>query len=355
MKTSTLLLLSCLSSLAACIGYDRMLFTTKSNVGVDLDTSPPTFDVTIARREVVIEPTFQDGKTPPVMASFSSKVGGLSRFFAGVAMTFATGDAAVALARFTGTQEDGTAKADGSASDAVTRVDSAEDVGGALPGGGKIFATSPYTNGHSTPLVFGTDSSLGLKVGWSGMDLYPTTLKFGFNRKELAIAPIFATKTNVDGKDVFRVKVPSLLATLNSDTSIGKANENETNRVRYLQYFATGRAATELALKRNVREPVLELMAGGALNDLLEKNTDLAARVVKGVEKVGEDQAAVLEELKGALSSAGFATWSQRDFAGKKDALIQSLKSERFAQPTKEQTKELEAALEILKRGGFDR
>ncbi len=62
-----------LLTLPACIGYDRMLFTTKSNVGVDLDSTPPTFDVTIARREVVIEPTFDNAETLPVMASFSSK------------------------------------------------------------------------------------------------------------------------------------------------------------------------------------------------------------------------------------------------------------------------------------------
>ena len=59
----------CLAALAAvlpgCVGYNSTLFMTKSNVGLDMDSKPPTFEVSLARREGVIAPTFEGGQTPP--------------------------------------------------------------------------------------------------------------------------------------------------------------------------------------------------------------------------------------------------------------------------------------------------
>ena len=91
-------------SLSGCAGQDRILFVTKTNLGLDLDSKPPTAEITIARRELAITPTFQDAignengneNTLPLLASF-----GLTGTFLNPEITsrFAGGDAAVILAR----------------------------------------------------------------------------------------------------------------------------------------------------------------------------------------------------------------------------------------------------------------
>ena len=39
---------------------DRALIGTKTNVGIDIDTKPPTADISIGRKEFAILPTFGD-------------------------------------------------------------------------------------------------------------------------------------------------------------------------------------------------------------------------------------------------------------------------------------------------------
>src|SRR5262245_57749866 len=71
------------------LGYNSMLFVTKSNIGLDVDTRPPTAEISIARREGVIAPTFEKGQKPPVLASFRSQFKGLLGIFSSVSSTFA--------------------------------------------------------------------------------------------------------------------------------------------------------------------------------------------------------------------------------------------------------------------------
>src|SRR5437870_361069 len=93
----SLILFAPLALLTGCVGFNTALFMTKSNVGLDLDMKPPTAEINISRKEGVVEPSFEGGHTPPVMASFSTKVGHdkIDSFFLGVNQTFAGGDAAV--------------------------------------------------------------------------------------------------------------------------------------------------------------------------------------------------------------------------------------------------------------------
>ncbi len=60
-----------LVGLSGCVaGYNSMLFVTKTNAGLVVDTKPPEVSLDIGRFEGLISPTFEAGKTPPVMASF---------------------------------------------------------------------------------------------------------------------------------------------------------------------------------------------------------------------------------------------------------------------------------------------
>ena len=110
--------------ITGCIGYDRALLMTKTNVGLDIDSTPPTAELTIARREIGIQPIFPDRPKPateqtlapneekhnetqtalPLLASF-----GLEGNFINPRITgyFAGGDAAVSLAREQNDAENG--------------------------------------------------------------------------------------------------------------------------------------------------------------------------------------------------------------------------------------------------------
>jgi len=259
--TRILLSLMLLGLSGCVVGYNSTLFYTQSNIGVDAETKPPTAEISIARREGVIEPGFEAGQTAPVMAGFQSHNNPLSRFFFGVQSTFAGGDAAVALSQGPfGAQID----------DAPPHRDSN---GVYIPGSSGLclsqapeppalsFASIPK-KGEVMPFIFGTDSMLGLKVGWTGTaGPLPDSLKLGFNRKEAAWAPLFGTdqtSCTIPGtttKGSYVVWMPSFLATLDANGNAGQPSETG---IDWVQYFATGTSATTLANRNDVRSIMLK-------------------------------------------------------------------------------------------------
>jgi hypothetical protein len=94
-----ILVMFCAVAFGCSTGYNRMLFITKTNVGLDIDTKPPTAELSIARREGVIAPSFEEGKALPVLASFRYEGGWLDP---NISATFAGGKAAVILAQPSG-------------------------------------------------------------------------------------------------------------------------------------------------------------------------------------------------------------------------------------------------------------
>jgi len=254
--------------LNGCVGFNTTLFTTKSNAGLDLDAKPPTAEINISRKEGVVEPSFEGGKTPPVMASFSAKTGstGMSRFFFGVNQTFAGGDAALTMAKLYDRTND---FSDIEAADDARRQElrSLFDSGVPLsepPKGNekkgflglrKVLFGLPEP-GEVRPFFFGTDTQLGVKVAWNGVGgPYPDNVKIGFNRKEMAVAPVTISDQNV-------VRIPSFLATVDSD--VRGSSISSTNQLRgklgvgWMQYFATGESASSLAREYGVRRAMLE-------------------------------------------------------------------------------------------------
>jgi len=242
--------------LAGCAGYNTTMFMTKSNAGLDFDAKPPTLEINVSRKEAVIAPSFEGAQTPPVMASFKPKAGaggGFSSFFFGVDQTFAGGDAAVAMSEL---YDKGTAT-DKNLYESALHLSKAPEY--------KNWFQSVPGPGKTRPFIFGTDTSLGLKVAWSGAGgQIPDTVKIGFNRKEFAWAPLSVTspKTDAQGKPAgtaVDIKMPAFLATIESKQDIGT---NSTNgiKVQALQYFATGDSAVYLAMQQDVRAAMLERM-----------------------------------------------------------------------------------------------
>lgn len=168
---------------AGCgIGRNKTLFFTTANVGLNVDSAPPTAELTISRRENVIGPSLEGGVKLPVLASFQSRFAGLLGVGADVSSTFAGGDAAETMARLFDDPDTPTVPA---AADSTRCVSSRPGPDGVDEPG---HVAGP---GEVRPFVFGTDTSFGLKVAWSGATAqYPDSVKLGYNRKEWALAAV---------------------------------------------------------------------------------------------------------------------------------------------------------------------
>jgi hypothetical protein len=244
-KTLTQLLMQLvpLTLLTGCVGYNSAVFMTKSNVGLDFDTKPPTAEISVARREAVIAPAIGNGKTPPFMASFQMHQNGLQSFLFGISQTFSGGDAAVAMAKLYDLPTTN--------SNFLTNCDSSLEMSGQpfykILFWGKGF---PETN-RIRPFIFGTDTSLGVKVAWSGLSAQmPDTLRVGFSRKEFAWAPLSHIQTN----GTHLLKIPSFLATVDKQLRVGALTNTS---LRQIQFFATGDAARYLTLQEDVRKAMI--------------------------------------------------------------------------------------------------
>lgn len=253
MKTRRQLALRLLPPLAlaafgvGCVGHNHTLFVTKSNAGLDFETTPPTTEITIARKEFVIAPAFEDGATPPVMASFQPHAGsnsGFKNFFFGVDQTFAGGDAAIAMAGLFNRPDAPALSATEHDSAITVKEPTAKLPWNKIPEAGTV-----------RPFVFATDTMLGLKIGWSGITQVPDSVKAGFNRKEFAWAPLSKSEVD-DNTGTVSLKIPSFLATVDSDAG----TEGVDAKASSVQYFATGKAATLLALQPAVRKALFVRM-----------------------------------------------------------------------------------------------
>jgi len=236
-----------LGTVGCAVGYNSMLFVTKTNYGVDFDTQPPAAQISVSRVEGVIQPTFEGGQTLPVMASFRATNNSL--FNSSVSQTFATGNAAVAMATLYGSPD---YTPEGS-EDSEKMFSSQISVTQQPCTGSSTDFVQP---GEVMPVFFGTNTSLGLSITWSAVaSPIPDSMQLGYRRRELAIAPIGFTQT-VDANDgtAGTLNVPSLLATIDVGTQVGAPNNTNA---QWLQYFATGQSATALALRQDVRQAML--------------------------------------------------------------------------------------------------
>ena len=241
------------TTVVACSALEEhVLFMTKSNVGIDVDSKPPTAEISIARREVVLEPTFEGGQTPPVMASFRSAGTGIFGMFYNISATFAGGDAATTMTALYNSATAGPDKIESSSLCLSAQPKSKNYFGGERDLG--------LGSGEYRPFIFGTATAFGLKIAWSGLTAqFPDTFRLGYNRKELAWAPIFVSKEDCPNstdrtKKPYKADMSSFLATIDHE---GRVASSDKSGFDHLQYFATGKAATNLSLRREVRQAML--------------------------------------------------------------------------------------------------
>ena len=184
-------------------GKNNVLFVTTTSLGVDFDNTPPTASVAYNRVEGYIGPRYENGAVPPVLARIQSDG---SIFNAKVRQLYATGAAAIIVAN-------------PQASNGPKEL-----------------------KGEKEVMFFGTTTTTGLKVGFSGIT--PDTFILGYKRQELSYIPLGHIQ---GGEDVY----PSVLATL--DTT-AQAGPEKTAGLQGGQFFATGEAAELYAKTREIRD-----------------------------------------------------------------------------------------------------
>lgn len=219
--------------LSACsLGKESVLFITKTSLGVDVDSKPPTLDLGYSRKEGTLAPQFEEGQVLPQMASFSTNQGMLLNTALG--QSFAVGRAAILLSKYLGTDRELVLSA---------QIPIDELNGDAVEVKGTLTKAKRY--------FFATDTSFALKVTF-GLESggYPDSMSLGYKRKEFAYVPLF-TAAAADGKEI--IKMPSLIATAGMYLDASSSREGE---LRYSQFYATGVAANYLAAKPIVRESI---------------------------------------------------------------------------------------------------
>lgn len=250
MNTRTFaVVLAGLISSGCSLGKDNIIFVTKTSLGVDVDSKPPTLDIGFDRKEGTIAPVLGEGQVLPVMGSFATDTGIISQ---ALGQSFATGQASILMSQYLGSL----AGPDVDAvigDDAINTVAFIDDVD------------------ERKRYFFGTDTSFGFRVNF-GLETggYPDSVSLGYKRKEVAYVPLISAESN--GEDV--LALPSLIATAGLNTVTTTPGKT---RLMYSQFFGTGAAANYLAAQPGIRAA-------------------MAARIVPEAEEQSE---AVLLELKG--------------------------------------------------------
>lgn len=207
MHTRLLLLLS-LFMLGGCASLeDHAIFVTKSSIDIGFDTTPPTVNIGYDRIEGYLGPRYEDGRIPPVAGSIRTKGNVFDRE---VRQVYATGKAATTVT----------------------------NLGGSAPDPCKPTVDCPVESDKHKTMFFGTTTSIGLKLSF-GQPALIDSFSLGYKRKELSIIPI--TESG---------HFPSVLATL--DTEV-EPEAGATTRWDAKQFFATGKAAEQLAMNQDVK------------------------------------------------------------------------------------------------------
>lgn len=230
-------------ALAGCASSSHVLFVTKTSIGVDFDSKPATASLGYDRIEGYVAPTYANGEIPPVVASVKSD-GGI--FSPSIRQVYATGDAAVIAT-----------------------------------GGTSSNRNRPLKGQRGEMMFFGTTTATGLKVGFSTS--LPDSFVFGFKRKEFSYIPLAREGDENTGKDVY----PSAIASIDTAANVKTDGTVDATKLSNTQFFATGRAARNLAATPEMRQGFTAIAAEAVAlqqkeNVTEERRQDMAINALLG-------------------------------------------------------------------------
>lgn len=223
-----LVLLAACGLLCACAATrDHAIFVTKTSLGLDVESSPPGASFGYDRVEGYFGPRYDTGSLPSVAGIFESDGGLLDRQ---VRQTYATGRAA--------------------------HLVSAPDSGAA-----PTFSEEHFT-GERKSMFFGTGTVVGVKLSFGSGAV--TDFTFGFKRKEVSVIPVSSTVSSVvtpSGATATTVTHTFAPVFAHFD-NLTRADTMDTSKVDVRQFFATGKAAEQMAheLRRPFKEEAAALI-----------------------------------------------------------------------------------------------
>ena len=204
---------------------DTATFVTATNIGIAASVNTEQVNIGYGRTELFQGPNYPDvGDAPPVVGFLGSD---LQVFSPKIRQLYATGDAAGLV----------TMPEEPKPCIATTSAASTQSP--------DLCAEQPATlSGERRPLIFGTGTNVGLKLGFTGN--YPSNIKFGFDREELSIIPLHHQAASTEQPD----KYTSVLAAI--DMNLDTPTLTDTG-LQITQFFATGAAAKNLAKHPDIR------------------------------------------------------------------------------------------------------
>ena len=262
-----LLLVALFLSVTACRvhpGVNHLLFASKANSGVDVDTMPPSVEASLfGWSDVVQGPTFEDGKSAPVVVGFHrSRDAGDGWPYVG--SVIATGPAAMAVAMM-GADPKAEPPSDGQLSK-LSNIELSQ------PPQVDGRDQQMFVAGEASPTWFSISEGFGVGFELHGpTSPLPQSTHVGYRRKEALIVPLgMSLAEGGDRSGAVLVHTPAVL----NVTTLARIPDDDERRwghcrchkrlgrrrVRHkrVQLFATGNAATHLAKTAEIRRAMLE-------------------------------------------------------------------------------------------------
>lgn len=252
------------------VGTNHLLFVSKANSGVDVDSMPAEVQLSLfGHSDVVLGPTFERAQNAPVIAGFRrSNDLGDGWPFAG--STVATGPAAMVIAMMvtdTGNPPVPDAYAD------LGRYVEMSDVRLSQPPQVDDRNQQMFVQGEAPPTWFSISEGVGIALELHGPSYpLPQSVHAGYRRKEALVVPLSMSLDEQAGENNSNVLIhtPSVL----NVTKLVRVRDGDDahrcrchchkrlrpRRVKHkrVQLFATGAAATRLATNERIQNAMLE-------------------------------------------------------------------------------------------------
>ena len=237
---------------------DTATFVTGTSIGLAASAETRQVQIGYSRAELFQGPNYPDvGEAPAVAGFFGSD---LQVFSPHIRQLYATGDAA------------------GLVTTPVALEPCPPDGRGSADAPPNLCAERANTlSGERRILVFGTGTSLGLKLGFTGDA--PSSIDFGYDREELSVIPMHKQAPSGDSNKPD--KYSSVLASV--DVNLATPNFLGTD-LKLTQFFATGAAARNLAKNPDIQS-YFKRVATGTVDPAKAKSiTDILTRDQKAID-----------------------------------------------------------------------
>ncbi len=218
-------------ALVGCANPKYGVFATSTNLGIDADATAGKVVIGYDRTEGFVGPGYPKTGTAPSVFGFIESDQNV--FNPKVRQLYATGSAA----------------------DLVTQTEQPKT------------PDLEKSTGKSQMMVFGTTTSIALRIGYGPAAPLPDSISLGYKRREASLIPV------EPGDDETEAKYAPTLASIDMNTTTSKGLPEAKIGVR--QFFATGHAARNLAADKVIRDiyrgEAASAVAAGQHDALLEK------------------------------------------------------------------------------------